>query len=106
MTTIPSFTMDPRALKMMQQRERFRWFARSLEDRLETFSFEEMLGLLEDPSPRWPAQREKALVLLALEGSAEAGEAIALFDPGCSEETQIFHAVCADEWARSLTLAA
>ena len=104
MSTIPTFNMDPRALEMMQQRERFNWFAQSLEDRVESYSFDEVLGLLHDPRPSWPAQREKALVLLALKGTVEAAEAIAEYDPGSEEKAQVFHAVCADEWARRLTV--
>lgn len=103
MSTIPTFNIDSRALQMMQQRERFNWFARSLEDRMQTYSLNQLLDLLHDSRPSWPAQREKVLVLLALKGTVEAAEVIAEYDPGCDENAQVFHAVCADEWARRLT---
>ncbi len=101
METIPGTLQIPNAysLKFGQQVERFRWLADGLKRRIESIDLLALENFLFGPL-RWPGQREKALVSLALIGDADAGNLIAEFDPGDDEVLEIFHAICADYWAK------
>ena len=99
MASFPSVSASPSALNFMQQTERFKWFASGIERRTRPYDLFDLENRLHGPL-RWPGQREKALVSLALRGDVEAGELIASFDPGDDEILQMFHAICADAWAR------
>ena len=100
MATFPSImSIDPSTLKFMQERERFTWFARGMAGRVGDFDINAIKDSLYG-AQNWPAQREKALVALALLGTEEAGDIIADFDPGDDGHLEVFHAICADEWSR------
>jgi len=63
----------------MRERQRFDWFARRLADSVGRHDVDYLTRNLMEP-PFWPGQREKALVLLALDPRPEAATFLAELD--------------------------
>ena len=87
-------------LEKIRQRERFKWLSESVSRRVDRIAVEELEGLLETPAT-WPGQHEKALVLLALKGTAEAGDALQRFDPGDDARLKSFYRTVLDEYLKA-----
>lgn len=79
-----------------QQRQRFNWFAQKLERWVGYYDVDELLDFLHGNS-EWPGQREKAIVLLALNGSGRALQTLRSLDlTGEDEAFRMLHEVALD----------
>lgn len=69
------------AMLLERERERFKWFARSLSGSVGKYDLDFLRACIEEPA-RYPGQREKAVVLLALDDRPAAGTVLGDVDAG------------------------